>query len=153
MTNYGSRTSIEGVYYYLEQSLQKRPPIEGQNPVLAKYLENPPYSFVSVIAYNDGYLAIALPHGGLRNRPPLDTLFVFLSKDATEIRRIYAQIPPGIHWINGWGLNPSEVVVGEKTVSFYLYGKKKRAEKGSDQTNEGRYAKRYAYRIQIPVKP
>ncbi len=51
------------------------------------------------------------------------------------------------------GLNPSEFVVSGNEITFYLYGKKKRVGKYSDQNNEGHYSTRYAYRVQIPNTP
>ena len=76
---------------------------------------------------------------------------LFLTKEGKELKRIYAQIPPVIEWMNGWGFSPGDVYVSKTDIRLQLYGKKKRTGEYSDQPNEGHYFKRYMLNIPIPA--
>lgn len=146
----GAWVAVDGTYYILEDQLNRDNKDQvGWNPRIANYLKGAPHSFISMAPRKGGYIVMALPHGPVRNRPPLSILFVLLSNEVEEIQRIYVQIPPGIEWTNGWGIDPVDLAASDQTLSFKLYGQKKRVGEYSDQKNEGRYYKRYAYRVEV----
>jgi hypothetical protein len=144
---------VSGVAY--EYSYYHKPPRvqAGAVPAIVGYMRNgiAPANLMSMTETADGYVVVALPDGGVRNRPPLSVLFVFLSKDVEELGRVYAQIPPGIQWTDGWGFDAKDVAISEKTIRFAIYGAKKRTGEYSDQKNEGQYAKRYTLSVRRPA--
>jgi hypothetical protein len=147
----GTKDVVVGGIAYEYNYYHNPPRVQvGAIPAIVGYMRNgiAPANLMSMTETADGYMVVALPDGGVRNRPPLSVLFVFLSKEVEERGRVYAQIPPGIQWTDGWGFDAKDVVLSEKTIRFSIYGAKKRTGKYSDQGNEGQYLKRYTLSVE-----
>lgn len=106
-----------------------------------------PLPIVAVVDQPNRYVFVLLPHAD-RNRPPREILFNYRSKRGELLKDIFVQIPPGMLWIDGWGIDPKDVRISEVALEFDLLGAKDRVHEYSDQ--KGRYTKRYKFQVTLP---
>lgn len=118
---------------------------------MPSYWNSEPIPIAGTIEMPDYYVFILTPDGWMRSRPIRQLLFMYRKRNGDLMKSIYVQIPPGIEWGDGWGINPSEVTVTDRDITFSLLGRKKAVPYSSPTVNKGTYQRRYIYSVGIPA--
>lgn len=113
---------------------------------MPSYWNQEPIPIIGTIENDSHYIFVMLPDGGMRSWPIRQLLFMYRTKAGALVKSVFVQIPPGNHWIDGWGINPSDVHVSDTQITFSILGKKKTGQYFGYRTqNQGEYSERYTY--------
>lgn len=117
---------------------------------MPSYWNQEPIPIVGTIEKSDRYVFVMTPDSWMRSEPIRQLLFMYRMKNGDLIKSVYVQIPPGIEWVNGWGINPSEITITDSEITFSLLGRKKSERYITPTVNNGTYLRRYTYSASIP---
>lgn len=114
------------------------------------YRNAEPIPIVATVARGDRLFFVMLPHGSLRNRPARQLLIHQRMRTGEEVSNTFIQVPPGVHWQDGWGFDKNDVSLVGGKMTFSIYGEKVRASSTPAHNNRGRYRKRYVFEVALP---
>jgi hypothetical protein len=112
---------------------------------MPQFWTNEPIPYAGTIVAADHYVFIMLPNGSWQNWPLRQILLAYRDRQGVARKFVYVQIPPVVDWSNGWGMRAADVTVAQDRVQLSIYGKKVRTGEFSDQSNAGRYHRRYTF--------
>jgi len=109
-----------------------------------------PIPIVATVSQGDRILFVLLPQGFLRNRPARQLLIHQRTRSGEELSNTFVQVPPGVHWQDGWGFDKEDVNVAAGKLTFSMYGEKVRSSSAPAHDNRGRYRRRYVFEAALP---
>lgn len=121
---------------------------------MPSYWNQEPIPIIGTIEKESHYIFVMLPDGWMRSWPIRQLLFMYRTKTGELVKSVFVQVPPGNHWIDGWGINPSDVLVSDTQITFSILGKKKTGQDfGYPTRNPGEYSQRYTYVADLNSDP